>query len=634
MNFQLRRSFSSLLWSSHPETSMAQGPFLNQLGIHISSLSVGGGDLYRTYSQLKFKKGKLSRMNIANSLKAPRAIRNVSIQTGASDEISILAAPRFYYKPIVGGSRFGWPSFSASAYRTRCYSQFPKSQVFIKDDVLPKEKRGGASVLASRANFDSNRKLPKALAARSRKSADGSTSGSRNHDTIVQTQELSTKQDDKAQVQQEHSRTKKNNKKQKSGVTVVDEDSQSKCSGIKTPSRRSSSETKLEDNLNGNKLEESLRSSASPKRASRKKAKSQSAKMTAESLEKQGQPVKVTTDTPEIDRYRRTPSVNSRKGSNLKPLYPPSGKSVVVVESATKAKVIQRYLGDMFEVLPSYGHVRDLAARSGSVRPDEDFSMVWEVPSPAWTHLKSIKVALSGADNLILASDPDREGEAIAWHIIEMLQQQDALRDNITIARVVFHEITESSIKAALQSPRDIDANLVNAYLARRALDYLIGFNISPLLWRKLPGCQSAGRVQSAALSLICDREMEIDEFKPQEYWSIEAGFNKSLTGSPIESVSFMSNLTYFASKKLNQLAISSNTEAKNIQEKILSSSFKVMGSKINKTRKNPPTPYITSTLQQDAANKLHFPATYTMKVLHYSLRHLNVQKIDYAYDT
>ncbi|KAH0775075.1 hypothetical protein KY290_012212 [Solanum tuberosum] len=167
---------------------------------------------------------------------------------------------------------------------------------------------------------------------------------------------------------------------------------------------------------------------------------------------------------------------------------------VLVVESVTKARVIQGYLGDMFEVLPSYGHVRDLAARSGSVRPDDDFSMVWEVPSAAWTHLKSIKVALSG--------DVTATG---------------CLHDDINVTRVVFNEITESSIKASLQSPREIDANLVHAYLARRALDYLIGFNISPLLWRKLPSCQSAGRVQSDALSLICDREMEIDGFKPQE---------------------------------------------------------------------------------------------------------------------
>ncbi|XP_075490325.1 uncharacterized protein LOC142528921 isoform X3 [Primulina tabacum] len=295
-------------------------------------------------------------------------------------------------------------------------------------------------------------------------------------------------------------------------------------------------------------------------------------------------------------------------------LYPPTAKSVLVVESATKARVIQGYLGEMFEVVPSYGHVRDLAARSGSVRPDDDFSMVWEVPSAAWSHLKSIKVALSGADILILASDPDREGEAIAWHIIEMLNQQDALHDDITVARVVFNEITESSIKSALQAPREIDANLVNAYLARRALDYLIGFNVSPLLWRKLPGCQSAGRVQSAALALICDREKEIDEFNAQEYWTFEVEFNRADLNS-VNDASFSSHLTYFDSKKLDLLSVSSHAEAKDIKDKICLSQFEVVGSKSIKIRRNPPIPYITSTLQQDAANKLNFTASYTMKL-------------------
>lgn len=311
-------------------------------------------------------------------------------------------------------------------------------------------------------------------------------------------------------------------------------------------------------------------------------------------------------------------TINGIKSINLKPLkplYPPMGKSIVVVESLTKAKVIQGYLGDMYKVIPSYGHVRDLAARSGSVRPDDDFSMVWEVPSPAWTHLKSIKAAISGADNLILASDPDREGEAIAWHIIEMLQQQDALRKDMRVARVVFQEITEPAIKSALQTPRDIDANLVQAYLARRALDYLIGFNISPLLWRKLPGCQSAGRVQSAALALVCDREMEIEEFKPQEYWTVEATFNTSNVLSLSDSCSFRSYLTHFNSKKLNQLSIGSEAEAKNIEKLVTVSDYKVTGVKRTKVNRKPPTPYITSTLQQDAANKLNFSAAYTMKL-------------------
>ncbi|KAK2399152.1 DNA topoisomerase, type IA, core [Trifolium repens] len=297
-----------------------------------------------------------------------------------------------------------------------------------------------------------------------------------------------------------------------------------------------------------------------------------------------------------------------------KPLYPPVGKSVMVVESATKAKVIQRYLGDMYEVLPSYGHVRDLAARSGSVRPDDDFSMVWEVPSPAWTQLKSINLALSGAENLIIASDPDREGEAIAWHIIEMLHQQGALRDNVFLARVVFHEITEQSIKTALQTPREIDVNLVHAYLARRALDYLIGFNISPLLWRKLPGCQSAGRVQSAALSLICDREMEIDQFKPKEYWTMEAKFNRKERRSN-KDVTFRARLTHFDSNKLTQFSITSDGEARDIEGKVNSAEFQVISMKKNKVRRNPPTPYITSTLQQDAGNKLNLPASQTMKI-------------------
>ncbi|XP_017698131.1 DNA topoisomerase 1 isoform X2 [Phoenix dactylifera] len=217
------------------------------------------------------------------------------------------------------------------------------------------------------------------------------------------------------------------------------------------------------------------------------------------------------------------------------------------------------------------------------------------------------------AENLILASDPDREGEAIAWHITEMLQQQDALNDNVTVARVVFHEITESSIKNALQAPREIDINLVNAYLARRALDYLIGFSISPLLWRKLPGCQSAGRVQSAALALICDRETEIDQFHEQEYWTIGVEFQYASSDSLKNSVT--SQLTHVDSKKLNQLSICCQAEALAIERQISSSKYQVIGRKTSNVQRNPPMPYITSTLQQDAANKLNFTAAYTMKV-------------------
>ncbi|KAK4774505.1 hypothetical protein SAY86_009440 [Trapa natans] len=586
MNVQLRRGFSSL--------SMAQGPLLNQFGTHINSLYTGGGELCRACSQLKLDNRRLSCMKIANGLQAQQSLLNFSFSGATSNALSIIAAPRLYYKTVACGSIFRWSNLSVSANSSRCYSHLPKSHICKKDDVFSKEKQRDIGVSGKECNLNTKRKLPKALSARSKKSADDSASKSKDNETIAETQQPTSKQDDKGQGQRELSRSKKNTKKQKSTSISVDADSQVGVSGI------SSSEAKVEVNLSGDKKEKLSHSSTSSRKASSKKRESSSDKNKAKSAETQGQAVKVT--------------LNSLKTSNLRPLYPPSGKSVVVVESVTKAKVIQRYLGDMYEVLPSYGHVRDLAARSGSVRPDEDFSMVWEVPSPAWTHLKSISVALSRAENLILASDPDREGEAIAWHIIEMLHQQDSLRDNITVARVVFHEITESSIKTALQSPREIDTNLVHAYLARRALDYLIGFNISPLLWRKLPGCQSAGRVQSAALSLICDREMEIDEFKAEEYWSVGVQFSGSLAGH-VKTAPFKSNLTHFASNKLNRLSISSHVQVKDVEEKISSSGFKVMGSKSNKMKRNPPTPYITSTLQQDAANKLNFYATHTMKL-------------------
>ena len=219
------------------------------------------------------------------------------------------------------------------------------------------------------------------------------------------------------------------------------------------------------------------------------------------------------------------------------------------------------------------------------------------------------------AENLILASDPDREGEAIAWHIKEMLEQQGTLRCDVTVARVAFHEITEDAIKKALMSPRYIDMDLVNAYLARRSLDYLIGFGISPLLWRKLPGCQSAGRVQSAALALVCDREAEIEQFKPQEYWTVQTDF-KTQFADPSHGTFIPSCIKLLNSKKLDQLSICSQEEARAIEKRIHSSQFEVIGVKRSKIQKNPPMPYITSSLQQDAANKLNFTAGHTMKVV------------------
>jgi DNA topoisomerase-1 len=199
--------------------------------------------------------------------------------------------------------------------------------------------------------------------------------------------------------------------------------------------------------------------------------------------------------------------------------------NVVVVESPAKAKTINKYLGKDFHVLASYGHIRDLPAKDGSVRPDDDFAMSWEMDSKSSKRLNDIAAALKSADKLILATDPDREGEAISWHVLEALNRKGALKDK-EIERVVFNAITKSAVVNAIQHPRQIDDALVEAYLARRALDYLVGFNLSPVLWRKLPGARSAGRVQSVALRLICDRELEIEAFVRQEYWTIEAVMN------------------------------------------------------------------------------------------------------------
>src|SRR6195256_4184045 len=195
---------------------------------------------------------------------------------------------------------------------------------------------------------------------------------------------------------------------------------------------------------------------------------------------------------------------------------------VVVVESPAKAKTINKYLGSGYEVWASFGHVRDLPAKNGSVDPDHDFRMIWEIDAKAQKRLNDIARAVKGADKLILATDPDREGEAISWHVLEVLKQKHALKKQ-PVERVVFNAITKQAVADAMAHPRQIDAALVDAYLARRALDYLVGFTLSPVLWRKLPGARSAGRVQSVALRLVSERELEIEKFKPQEYWSILA---------------------------------------------------------------------------------------------------------------
>ena len=198
---------------------------------------------------------------------------------------------------------------------------------------------------------------------------------------------------------------------------------------------------------------------------------------------------------------------------------------VVVVESPAKAKTINKYLGRNYKVLASFGHVRDLPPKDGSVKPDEDFAMSWAVDTASSKRLSEITKAVKDADGLILATDPDREGEAISWHVLEVLRQKRALKDK-KVSRVVFNAITKQAVLDAMANPRDIDVPLVDAYLARRALDYLVGFTLSPVLWRKLPGARSAGRVQSVALRLVCDREAEIERFVREEYWLVAALLN------------------------------------------------------------------------------------------------------------
>src|SRR6195952_3676414 len=223
--------------------------------------------------------------------------------------------------------------------------------------------------------------------------------------------------------------------------------------------------------------------------------------------------------------------------------------NVVVVESPAKAKTINKYLGAGYTVLASYGHVRDLPSKDGSVQPDEDFAMSWEVDGKAAKRLNDIADAMKGADKLILATDPDREGEAISWHVLEVLNKKRAVK-GATVQRVVFNAITKSAVTEAMANPRDIDMELVDAYLARRALDYLVGFTLSPVLWRKLPGSRSAGRVQSVALRLVVDREMEIEKFTAQEYWTVEADVTAG-------SDPFIGRLTKHQGKKLTKFDLS-----------------------------------------------------------------------------
>ena len=282
---------------------------------------------------------------------------------------------------------------------------------------------------------------------------------------------------------------------------------------------------------------------------------------------------------------------------------------VVVVESPAKARTINRYLGSDYTVVASYGHVRDLPAKDGSVLPDADFAMSWEVDGKSEKHMKAIVQAVRNADGLFLATDPDREGEAISWHVREVLDSRRVLK-HLDVKRVVFNEVTRSAVLDAFSRPREIDRELVEAYLARRALDYLVGFTLSPVLWRKLPGSRSAGRVQSVALRLICEREAEIEAFKPREYWTIEVEFKTEA------SQTFTARLTHLDGKRLDRFDLDTEAKARAAANAILRAfGFAVAEIDSRQVRRNPFPPFTTSTLQQEASRKLGLSASRTMQI-------------------
>src|SRR5712692_7584324 len=281
---------------------------------------------------------------------------------------------------------------------------------------------------------------------------------------------------------------------------------------------------------------------------------------------------------------------------------------IVVVESPAKAKTINAYLGRGYEVLASFGHVRDLPAKDGSVDPEHNFHMIWEIDPKAQKHMNSIANAVKGAQTLILATDPDREGEAISWHVLETLKQKRAIKGQ-TVERVVFNAITKQAVTEAMRHPRQIDGALVDAYLARRALDYLVGFRLSPVLWRKLPGARSAGRVQSVALRLVSDRELEIEKFVAREYWSLVA------TLATPRAETFEARLVGADGRKIQRLDVGAGAEAEAFKQALESAAFAVANVEAKPGRRNPPPPFTTSTLQQEASRKLGFAPAHTMRV-------------------
>ncbi|MBL6953587.1 MAG: type I DNA topoisomerase [Alphaproteobacteria bacterium] len=281
---------------------------------------------------------------------------------------------------------------------------------------------------------------------------------------------------------------------------------------------------------------------------------------------------------------------------------------VVVVESPAKAKTINKYLGDNYIVLASYGHVRDLPSKDGSVVPDDDFAMTYVTDENSAKHMKAIANAMKGSGKLFLATDPDREGEAISWHVMKALEDDYGFRD-ISAKRVVFNEITKRAVLEGINNPRDLDMDLINAQQARRALDYLVGFTLSPVLWRKLPGAKSAGRVQSVALRLICQREIEVEAFKPQEYWTVEVDFKT--TGD----AALVGRLTHLNGVKLDRFSLADQAAAEAAERTLEGGDFTVTGVETKPTRRNPAPPFTTSTLQQEASRKLGFGAKRTMQI-------------------
>lgn len=281
---------------------------------------------------------------------------------------------------------------------------------------------------------------------------------------------------------------------------------------------------------------------------------------------------------------------------------------LVIVESPAKAKTINKYLGSDYKVLASFGHIRDLPSKDGSVNPDDGFAMTWELSAGGKKRLNDIIAALKDCDTIVLASDPDREGEAIAWHVLEELNARKVIKGK-KIERVVFHEITKHAVTEAIQNPRQIDDNLVSAYMARRALDYLVGFTLSPVLWRKLPGSKSAGRVQSVALRLVCERETEIEKFKPEEYWTIDVDVLTS------KQALITTHLMQLDGKKLEKFDLKQQGSAEEAKAKIEAQEFAVSNVERKKANRYPAPPFTTSTLQQEAARKLRFSAKRTMQI-------------------